>query len=152
MSPTSPRIVQNGDNPLCFGETCEAIVLAPSSGATIIDSTLRRDLTSGIVLIAEDADLVMVSDYLSSDIEPGATFFKFGFGSDSENGGLEQCVPNGGCAFVENGEPQLVATVTWSDGTIDSIYVRSDAEPVPVPEPTSLVLLGGGLLSFRFRR
>lgn len=56
-----------------------------------------------------------------------------------------------GCA-AETGLPQTLGTITWVDTTTgaqttDTLQVQSDPnESSPVPEPSSLLLLGSGLL------
>jgi PEP-CTERM motif len=55
------------------------------------------------------------------------------------------CPPVIGCSRDEDGTPQLVDVVHWSDGTIDNIYVKSDAGVGVEPEPASLILFGSGL-------
>lgn len=84
----------------------------------------------------------------------GAKSVKFTFQSDPsapEDSGLPSCstaASVGGCQFIENGTPQEVGTITWSDGTVttvDHIRVESDVPP-EVPEPSSLMLFGSGLL------
>ena len=59
-----------------------------------------------------------------------------------------------GCQ-TETGQPQTLLTISWSDGTSDTIQVCSDVDGVnstcsaapPVPEPSSLLLLSTGLLA-----
>ena len=72
MSPTSPRIIQNGLNPLCWGEDCEAIVVAPSLGASIADSTIRRDQPPIAEILISEPDGIGISDMFLSDVELGA--------------------------------------------------------------------------------
>ena len=44
--------------------------------------------------------------------------------------------------FVENGAVQTIAEFRWSDGTIDTIQFKS----IEIPEPSTLLLLGTGML------
>jgi PEP-CTERM motif-containing protein len=46
-----------------------------------------------------------------------------------------------GCQVTETGGVQTGVTITWSNGAKDTVSFKSDT-----PEPTSLMLLGGGLL------
>jgi len=52
------------------------------------------------------------------------------------------CSAVGGCQIIERGVEQLAGTVTWSDGTVDTINFNSDTE---VPEPSSIVLFLPGI-------
>lgn len=49
-----------------------------------------------------------------------------------------------GCALTEDGTVQIASTVTWSDGAVDTIQFQSADSPTP--EPSSLILLGTGVL------
>ena len=50
-----------------------------------------------------------------------------------------------GCKITENGSVQAGITITWSNGAKDTVRFQSDAEGM-VPEPSTLTLLGAGLL------
>ncbi len=58
------------------------------------------------------------------------------------------------CNFIETGSVQLMGLITWSDGTVDTINFCSDVESQTsscspsslVPEPSTMMLLGVGLL------
>jgi hypothetical protein len=56
------------------------------------------------------------------------------------------CPPVVGCNRDEDGTPQLVDVVHWSNGTVDNIYIQSDAGVGVEPEPASLILFGSGLV------
>jgi hypothetical protein len=69
--------------------------------------------------------------------------------SDTTANGREVPVnvcPPTGCNTDENGTPQLIDVVQWTDGTIDNIYLESDAGVGSEPEPASLILFGSGLV------
>jgi PEP-CTERM motif len=55
----------------------------------------------------------------------------------------------GPCTTIEDGTVQTAGTVTWSDGTVDTIKFQSDVNEAPpaVPEPGTLLLFGSGLIS-----
>jgi hypothetical protein len=47
-----------------------------------------------------------------------------------------------GCPITEDGTFQTMGTITWSDGTVDTIQFHGET----VPEPSSLVLFATGLI------
>ncbi len=55
-----------------------------------------------------------------------------------------------GPCFVEDGTLQHIGWVSWSDGSIDNIFFRSDIDPVP--EPATILLLLSGMAGLRLRR
>ncbi|MFY9528128.1 MAG: PEP-CTERM sorting domain-containing protein, partial [Candidatus Acidiferrales bacterium] len=57
------------------------------------------------------------------------------------------CDQLGGCQMREDGTEQTGITITWSNGTKDTIKFASDVESTSaVPEPSSVLLVGSGLL------
>lgn len=46
-------------------------------------------------------------------------------------------------SIFETGAPQVLSQVFWSDGSLDTFYFVS--EPLQIPEPASLLLLGAAL-------
>jgi hypothetical protein len=72
------------------------------------------------------------------------------FSSDtSETGPLCSSVFHG-CQITEDGTAQAVGTVSWSDGTFDTIAFRSDA--TEVPEPFMVLPLVGFIAAFGILR
>lgn len=56
------------------------------------------------------------------------------------------CSRFGGCQLTETGVVQTGVTIEWNkDGGTDTVKFQSDTDST-VPEPASLILLGGGLL------
>ena len=55
------------------------------------------------------------------------------------------CSRFGGCQLTETGGVQIGATIAWNNGGTDTVSFKSDTDSM-VPEPASLMLLGGGLL------
>jgi PEP-CTERM motif len=53
------------------------------------------------------------------------------------------CIAETACLVREDGLLHIVDTITWSDGTVDTINFQSVQS---VPEPASLLLFGTGLL------
>ena len=73
---------------------------------------------------------------------PPFVAYEMNFNSDpsteTPSGSLgDSCSAVGGCQIIERGVEQLAGTVTWSDGTVDTINFNSDTE---VPEPASILL------------
>jgi len=132
-----------------FGEVVVGNLLAPA-GSHFVSTTLPNpgdiEITEGpAVGIAEQSD--------SLDVTTFATHVNLVFGSDGEGAAL----PLVNCAIStciqETGGIQPLGTVTWSDGTVDTIQFVSDTD---IPEPTSIILLSTVLviigLSVRLRR
>jgi hypothetical protein len=135
VSPASPRVTTN-----CILEDCTNVhVTAPAGLATIVNTTIV-----GPFYIAE-ADGLTVSDGLGVFINIGDPSYVLSFLSGEDNTG-GPCGLTNICRFNEDGSPQLVGTVTWSDGTVDSWFVQSDTAARAVPEPTTGLLLATGLV------
>jgi hypothetical protein len=123
-----------------LAETCTAVLQPPlfTLNAAIIDYRLGEGSLTG-----------RVSDAFHAVVTPLAALLTFT--SDLPNAlgeanGLGTCVSMGGCNAVENGMPQLVGTIVWTNpithaSVTDSIFLQSDV----VPEPASLILFGSGL-------
>jgi hypothetical protein len=80
----------------------------------------------------------------------GRTFLAI-FQSDAE-AGQPRCSDVGGCSVIENGTMQLADTVTWSNGTMDTISFQSDASEVPEPSAFIMALTAIPALVFASRR
>jgi PEP-CTERM motif len=145
-------------------EICLTTLAAPSAGARILSATgpggagiyptfahFTEPGTNSSTICAGGLVGPCISDGLLTAAVIGGTSVAFTFQSDPAavtDPGLPACstaVLVGGCQFIENGRPQEVGTITWSDGTVDHIQVSSDV-PGTVPEPASLILLGSGLV------
>jgi hypothetical protein len=96
--------------------------------------------------LTEDPALQFVSDGLAV----AGDFPDVGFFSLPE-GDTVPCSNIGGCQAAETGLPQLAATITWSGGGTDQIFVQSDPGE-PAPEPGSLALLATALGAFGLAR
>ena len=61
------------------------------------------------------------------------------FSSDPNRGIGGRCSQERlGCQITEDGTVQTIGTVTWTDGTVDTIRFQSDSE---VPEPSTILLM-----------
>jgi len=136
------------------GSTLEGVsivISAPAPGVTIAGRTIPDTAFLGVA----EPDGITFSDAIT--MRPGSvgtTEAVVSFFSDVEPPPPFQLCTEviGPCTLVENGAVQTAGTITWSDGTVDTILFCSDVEGVPstcsttqVPEPASLVLLGTGL-------
>lgn len=98
------------------------------------------------LLAVGEPDFVLVSDLLGLNLTLNSagtpTGYILSFLSDplSRN---PTCNSLGTCQIAETGQVQPVFSVTWSNGTTDTIQFASD---VDTPEPASLILLATGLL------
>jgi hypothetical protein len=137
-------------------EQCTISLLQPSPGATVQSTTitalpyfLAEPNTTGILCLNGVLG-PCISDGFTSNAVAAATTHASAvtlvFQSDAplaEAVNLPACIstPTHVCQNTENGTPQEVGTITWSDGTVDHIQLQSDVEP----EPASLILFGSGL-------
>jgi PEP-CTERM motif len=118
-------------------EGCTATITGPSGSSSFTAPSM--------VFIGGDngqlSDLIMISPGAIADTALVT------FASDPIEEMPFTCSDVGGCAITENGRLQLGAQIKWNnrDHTKDKIKFASDVEMVP--EPASLVLLGGGLLA-----
>jgi hypothetical protein len=137
-----------------FGDTSlEGVgiqISAPIQGATISSTTLQ---TTDFLGIAEP-DAITFSDAITmlsggvGTAQAVVTFF-----SDAIELPSRTCLSLAiDCTMIENGTAQVAGTITWSDGTLDTIQFCSDVEGLSsscsttsVPEPATLLLLSGGL-------
>ena len=133
-------------------ENCIVHVSQPSAGATISSANFPFQPGNTTVLIGDPGGST-ISDLLgygpcslpncSGGGTSGPPFvaYNLNFNSDPSTeapfGSLgDSC--SGGCQVIETGAEQLAGTVTWSDGSVDTINFNSDTE---VPEPSSFLLI-----------
>jgi hypothetical protein len=115
----------------CFRELCGVILLAPA-GATLTATDLPAT-----TYISEWSDRTIVSDELavSYTAQPSPQF-AFAFFSDDDSPTQAACSNFvEGCRIQEDGSALPIGSITWSDGTVDTIKVQSD-----VPEPATILL------------
>jgi hypothetical protein len=120
-----------------IGDFCTVSVTAPSPFATTVASA------PFFVFIADPGTDLVSDRFVFAFSSP--TEYQFQFASDTDGAFFGTCALVGHCQLVEDGTVQEARTITWSDGTVDTIQFQSDVEPVP--EPGTLVLFGSGLLS-----
>jgi hypothetical protein len=111
----------------------------------VVDSSF----TLGVTIWIADSSGAFVSDRLATN--------NFGdvvgldFLSDADNSGTSPtlCADVGGCQLIEDGTIQTIGTVTWTDGTVDTIQIQSDVNKVP--EPSTILLLLTGIACIQTR-
>jgi hypothetical protein len=89
-----------------------------------------------------------VSDYVTTPTPLNSTSYLVIFASDppGDPGAVLGLTPIAGAPSTsEDGGVQDAFTLSWSDGTTDTIRFQSDLDPVP--EPGTIVLFGSGLAS-----
>ena len=141
-SSSSSRIsVVCSDTP---AEQCIATIQSP--GSSFFSSSSIS--SSGTLLISEPNG--RVSDTITNFLIPSVDdTFQVTFTSDSDTpSGIfaSSCssLPADPC-IAETGSIQTAETITWSDGTVDTIKFQSDLDSTAVPEAGTLLLLGSGL-------
>jgi hypothetical protein len=120
-------------------EVCSGTVSAPSLIATITQiAILGRDSPGGGIAFYSEASPsgTILSDAVDFDFSVSDSSPALIFTSDIDSSPV-LCSAIGGCATAETGGIQTAGSITWSDGTVDTIQLQSDA----VPEPSSLPLL-----------
>jgi len=116
---------------------CDIFITSPT-GATPTSPAMNLNISEAGV----DPTLA-VSDYVQAI--PGGTSYLVLFASDSpgDPSNVLGLSPIPGPSISETGGVQTAFTLSWSDGTSDTIQFQSDTE---VPEPASIILLGTGVL------
>jgi hypothetical protein len=125
------------------GDICTATLFAPAGFTTalgVITYYLGEGSTTGNISDDFIAALGSVAAVLKFDSDLATVA--------GETTNLGPCPAVVGCNAPENGLPQLVGTITWTQTgmapVIDNLYIQSEA-PAVVPEPGSLILFGSGL-------
>jgi PEP-CTERM motif len=122
-------------------EGCRATFVGPAGSTSFTAPLLtliggdNGNVSDAILVLSDFSDKNELEVIFASDIDiPG----KSGIGVACNT------FPTG-CQVTETGGVQPGITITWSNGAKDTVSFQSDAESI-VPEPSSLMLLGGGLL------
>ena len=122
-------------------EGCRATIVGPANSTSFTVPLLtliggdNGNVSDAILVLSDFSDKNKLQVIFASDLEiPG----KPGIGMACDT------FPHS-CQVTETGGVQAGATITWSNGATDTVSFQSDAEGM-VPEPSTLTLLGGGLL------
>ena len=115
-------------------EQCNLVITKPSAGATI-----SKFAIDGLLNVSEFGNPTEVSDQIGTTNETTQYFIVFNSLFDSTHLLCSHFAT--GCQLGENGNVQVAGTVTWSDGTVDTINFQSD-----VPEPSSALIFCSGAL------
>jgi hypothetical protein len=122
-------------------EGCKATIVGPANSRSF-DARLLT-LIGGDNGNVSDAILVL-SNF--SDKNELQVIFASDLGIPGEPGiGVPCSTVPGGCQLTETGGVQPGVKITWSNGAMDTVSFQSDTDSI-APEPSSLLLLGGGLL------
>jgi hypothetical protein len=151
------------------GEACIVDITAPAANATVVEPgtssnplPLRTNILIGGPGESLISDSIHVDPESQTSLPTGLVFGPCGsncpayhlvFLSDSETtalsalGNTQTCADFGGCQLTEDGMQDTAGTITWNNGTSDTIVFQSDRETTPptVPEPSSIMLLLPGL-------
>ncbi len=129
------------------GGTAEAATFIYASNRV---NTANQTFTG---VLFEDIARTIVSDIFRATIVEGPNFINIQVTSDIEGSLLQ--LPPAFVGVVEDGTPQFMFTTTYTDGTTDDFFLQSAVEQVPVPEPSTITLLGIGIVGmagYRWRK
>ena len=132
----------------CTTEQCNAMIVAPQAAtfsSTSLFPPLHISELNGTISDTLDSLPTCAATPCGQDALAS-------FQSDDDSGaglfGGQTCADFSNPCITENGSVQQGGTITWDNGTVDTIFFKSDFERTPeVPEPGTLVLLGSGLIS-----
>jgi hypothetical protein len=122
-------------------EGCLATIVGPANSRSFEAPLLtliggpNGNVSDEIIVLSDFSDKNKLQVIFASDPEIPGT---------SEIGLACSTFPTG-CQLTETGGVQPGIAITWSNGAKDTVSFQSDAESI-VPEPSSLMLLGGGLI------
>ena len=128
-----------------FDDLVVVTLLAPSPTASFVkdDCPLGQigceHINVGEFPINPDPSLDFESDVLSG-FSPSSSTYQVQILIEPDGLSGLPCIAETACLVREDGLLHTVDTITWSDGTVDTINFQS------VPEPASLLLVGTGLL------
>lgn len=144
------RVVHVGTSHLFTGScatNAQGVEICNFSLSSLTGATIKSTIGGGqpIVLIGEPGGAFVSDIFTFEGVTQGQSSFMGAFISDSDTGTQQACGPANfmPCTIIENGGIQTALTVSWSDGSIDTINFQSDV--APVPEPSSFLLLVAGL-------